>query len=470
METIFSIVKNIQEEIESKFVSCNITTNYFIKGFALKTQTREAVFLTYYSNQIQDKLKIGKQLIFSDGSKRLILKTEVCHDMLVIFYNGDFLDGTVVGYPNEITINPLESFSEVSLNTFDSEMLKRYFCILPFRNADIEISGDVLFCCPMYTNNYSIGNIYTDTIENIWNGEKAKKFRYSVCKGNFEYCNNDCFFLLSAARGETCLDYSALREREQFSSLTTSNEDYTLNNYPEEITLLLDASCNLHCRSCRKEVYMMNREESEKLYDVLINKIKPLLCNCKVLHLMPSGEFLASAALLKFMGTLTRNEFPLLKYGFVTNGQLFSKNKWDHLNSFNGIPIASIMVSIDASNKETYESLRLGAHWETLLQNLDFIKSLRSTKTVRFLGFNFVVQKSNYLQMEDFVEFASQYRVDVIYFQRINCAMDIDYSDSEKNELDVCCKDNLHYSEVVEIFERISKNNRGITINHCLGK
>ena len=87
------------------------------------------------------------------------------------------------------------------------------------------------------------------------------------------------------------------------------------------------------------------------------------------------------------------------------------------------------------------------------------------------MGFNFVVQKDNYRQIESFVKFAGQYAVDAIFFQRINFEMDLAYSDAEKKELDVCSENSPHYAEVAAVFDRLAAKNYGFAIhNNCISR
>ena len=57
------------------------------------------------------------------------------------------------------------------------------------------------------------------------------------------------------------------------------------------MTLQLDRSCNLCCKTCRSKPYVMGKEESDKLYDTLVSKLRPLLRNCRTFHVLPRENF-----------------------------------------------------------------------------------------------------------------------------------------------------------------------------------
>jgi radical SAM protein with 4Fe4S-binding SPASM domain len=50
-------------------------------------------------------------------------------------------------------------------------------CFAPFYGAVIKPNGDVRFCPDEWIDDYTIGNIRDDTLENIWNNKKARYFR-----------------------------------------------------------------------------------------------------------------------------------------------------------------------------------------------------------------------------------------------------------------------------------------------------
>lgn len=290
-------------------------------------------------------------------------------------------------------------------------------CQNPFNSIEILPRGEVYTCCSASLQyGYYLGNIYeTDNFEQIWNGERAKKLRYSVTMGNFEYCNRFCKWL------------SQRSVSDPYSPLILRNENYRYNNFrdcsietpPKYISLCCDESCNLTCRSCRSKLNIWEKDKSEKLYSSLMKNVFPLLDKAESLSALGSGEFFASFALQKFFKVISKDRFPNLSIFIITNGQLFTKKKWEECSNLHEINI-SLAVSVDAASKKTYEYLRRGASWDILCENLKFISQLRRVGKIKALQFNFVVQSKNYKEITDFVEFAHSYSVDSIEFQRLS--------------------------------------------------
>ena len=55
-----------------------------------------------------------------------------------------------------------------------------YICGQGFKEVELKENGDITPCCPVWTNFYSFGNVFENSIEEIMNSEKAKNFRKSL--------------------------------------------------------------------------------------------------------------------------------------------------------------------------------------------------------------------------------------------------------------------------------------------------
>ncbi|MBI5121354.1 MAG: SPASM domain-containing protein [Rhodospirillales bacterium] len=437
----------------------NIGGEYY-KGVAISDANCAALAIANIG-RAKRILQPGACINFENWSQRKILSVEDCGHFLRVVCDGSAFDPDIYGYPNRFSVDG------IFVSNTKLEGMRKYACRGPFENFDIQFDGRVFFCCPLFTNGYALGNIFQDDIDSIWNGERARRFRRSVSCGDFEYCNDLCYFLSEAKQGKIPDQDSVLVAREQFSSWIGDTDDCNLSYMPTSITIQLDRSCNLVCKSCRKSKYIKNSEQSEKLRELLEAKIRPLLQNCEALHLMASGEVLASKAMTSFMKSLSATDFPRLRYGLISNGQLLSNKKWEEIFEPSGIPVAYISLSIDAANKETYEKLRLGGSWTRLIKNIKFMQRQRQTGKIGKLYFNFLVQKENFRQIREFLQLAVDFSVDAVFFQRISFNMDMNYSDDEKREINVCSPDHPDYKEVVETLASL-QNNQGITVyNNC---
>jgi len=338
---------------------------------------------------------------------------------------------------------------------------QKWICMRPFERLIITHGGDVICCCANQTKRtHILGNVFTNTYEEIWNSDNYKKLRYCVSQGNFEYCYDSCPVLVNK---ELYQDVVFPREKSVYHF--DRWQDASLDTTPKEINIGPDPSCNLHCVSCRKNVVVISKEENEKNYDMLMKVVKPMLKDCRRI-IFSRGEFFFSESLQAFCKTLSKLEYPNLKIDMVTNGQLFTPQKWSWLENVRDL-ISCINVSIDAATKETYEKLRRGGKWNVLCDNMEFIASLKNKKEIDFLYISFVVQDENFREIPRFVELGKKWGVDRIVFARVfNTGS---YTTDELKQADVFNHKHVHYGEAKCILQKIKEETKDIEIQeNCL--
>jgi len=343
----------------------------------------------------------------------------------------------------------------------DSER-KKWVCVKPFTSIEINTNFVHACCSNYFKNDFSMGNAYTGTFEEVWNSDNAKKLRYSVSNGNFEYCNETyCNALRNPSRHPEIMFPRGITNVE-----VKKWEDYFLKTTPNRIHLSCDSSCNLRCSSCRDNVFVKSDEENEKTASMLENFVRPALRNCTTLSSLGNGEFFVSKPILQFYQTLSKQEFPLLKLDIITNGTLFNPERWGKLSNLKGM-VNQITISIDAAEKETYEKLRRGGRWEVLYSNMEFISSLKVSNEINEIVMSFVVQKENFRQMSDYVALAKKWNADKVTFRRLKSLRT--YSREAYIENDVFNKINSDYKEAAQILFGIIEKEKDIIISdNCI--
>lgn len=253
------------------------------------------------------------------------------------------------------------------------------FCSLPFDTLQIDHDGDVQLCDCQYHMPYTIGNIYKNTLTEIWNSESGKKVRQSVLDEEFTYCSWNCSHL------------PLLPLRPQFIS--------PVPEFPVKIKIDLDRSCNLKCASCRETTIMEKNGTRIQKQIEIFDEIKQWAVSnpTKILKILPmaSGEIFASHSGLHFLNSLTNLEVKNIKLHITTNGTLLFRNR-DMLIKLNEL-ISQIDISIDAATPETYALVR-GGDWSELMQGIEFVKNHMQTP----LSLNFCIQQQNWKEIEQF--------------------------------------------------------------------
>ena len=92
-----------------------------------------------------------------------------------------------------------------------------------------------------------------------------------------------------------------------------------------------------------------------------------------------------------------------MRFDIITNALLLPKF-WDKVKHQR---FGSLLVSIDAATRETYEKIRVGGRWEALLRSLSLIKENRH----RFhpVSINMTVMRSNYREIPKFIDLADSF-------------------------------------------------------------
>ena len=137
------------------------------------------------------------------------------------------------------------------------------FCPQPFNRIEIYENGDVYNCCPPFINHYSIGNIFKSSFDEIWNGERQKVLRNKILHGDFSLCSDLC-------------------HRKNQEEVNEKNYKEIVFEFPEEISISSDNTCNVRCKICRDENFHteFNKQHLEEEID---NIWLPILKNAKLL-------------------------------------------------------------------------------------------------------------------------------------------------------------------------------------------
>lgn len=279
---------------------------------------------------------------------------------------------------------------------------------------EITPKGYVYLCCPMWLPT-EIGNVYEQSLLDIWNSQQAQDIRSSILDGSFSFCDkNQCPFLTQI--GNPVLPIGKVADLRHVEIIQNKKVRIT---YPRWVNLSYDRSCNLACPSCRIN-FIRDRGANFSRLKLLQNRVvEELLPHIEWLYVTGSGDPFGSRLFRELLRSLRTEDYPELRIYLHTNGMLFNHYQW---NKMEGIrrSVKWVQVSIDAATPSTYHKNRVGGKWDVLMDNLHFISQLRANGPVETFEISFVVQQNNFRQMHDFVKLGEQLGVDCVIFESLD--------------------------------------------------
>lgn len=181
-----------------------------------------------------------------------------------------------------------------------------------------------------------------------------------------------------------------------------------LESKPRVITAVLTTKCNVKCLMCdlhKKKQY----ELPEKTKDELLKAI-PYLERIVLL----GGEIFLYSHFEEIIDVAMK--YPV-NIDIITNGTLLTPNIVEKLVQCNG----DIAISVDGTTKEIHERIRKGIDFDKVVENIKLINEMRKKYNSKItLKLYVTIMKSNYRQLEDFIEFAHDYSFDFIFINSVN--------------------------------------------------
>jgi MoaA/NifB/PqqE/SkfB family radical SAM enzyme len=209
------------------------------------------------------------------------------------------------------------------------------------------------------------------------------------------------------------------------SELEISQKKLIVNAKMRNLIVTLSTACNLKCVMC--EARQLN-------WKIPKNILEEVISNFVYLERLvwQGGE----AFLVDYFDELIEKaaKFPHLRQVITTNGLLIDERRAENLVKSN----VDLTFSIDGVTKEVYEKIRQGAEFDLLMRNLNNFNKARKKYNSPLLNTNLhaVIMRSNYHQLEAYVDFAKEHEFKLIAFLPIGGNFDnpenIFYTQDEK--------------------------------------
>ncbi len=187
-----------------------------------------------------------------------------------------------------------------------------------------------------------------------------------------------------------------------------------IRSRPLRIHLEVNDVCNLRCLMCARQSEQFPKNRGEMPFEV-IDRLTPLISFAEYVGLAGNGEpFLHS----RIMDILERIVDAGSVPSVVTNATLLDEECIDRLLSLKKV---ILVCSIDSAKKETFEYIRRGANFESVIENLRMLKRKKDVRGQVFPIVNFIVcvMKQNVDELSDLVRLAHEVGAPLVLAQNI---------------------------------------------------
>jgi radical SAM protein with 4Fe4S-binding SPASM domain len=187
--------------------------------------------------------------------------------------------------------------------------------------------------------------------------------------------------------------------------------------WPQYLTIMNTYKCDLECPMCFKQlddVFNMSLPDMDwSIFEKVAHETFPHL---RLINLSVSGEPLVSRTIFRELELM---RFYGVKTDITTNGMpLARRGLLDAL-----VPVChALTVSFDGGTKETFEYVRKGANWDTVLKNLRLFNSMRNRYAPEdrpIFRMNHVYQYANARELTKVVELAKDVGIDFLNVEHI---------------------------------------------------
>ncbi len=183
------------------------------------------------------------------------------------------------------------------------------------------------------------------------------------------------------------------------------------SNSPVQLMLGLTNVCNLHCAFCPYCGFCMRKtEQPEEIPLNIVEELAPYMENARFINPSGRGEPLLYRNFKNFL-EICRDHDGLQVMQLINNGTQLHRFSPEMLRDIN-----VICISVDSVNKETFELLRCGAHFEQVMEN---ITNLRSSLPSAVLQWNVVVNRLNIAELYDIFCTAREIGINYISFNDV---------------------------------------------------
>jgi MoaA/NifB/PqqE/SkfB family radical SAM enzyme/tetratricopeptide (TPR) repeat protein len=285
--------------------------------------------------------------------------------------------------------------ADETLRNFAGKAVKSA-CYAPFVQLYLTPTGEVLACCRNQT--FILGDLREQRLAEIWNGGKISALRKALTEYKFNL-------------GCTYCQWESHRRGDSFAIRLMSDHLPVLSPdpvWPSVIEFNGSNTCNLECIMCCGENSSSIRANLQglpplpKIYDDrFFEDLRSFLPHLQFINILGGEPFLSAET--HRIWDMMIEEGLLVPCRVTTNGTQFNQKVE---RAIRAVPM-HITLSLDGVTKETYESIRHRANFETVISNLHRFHAYTRERGTNF-GISYCLMRQNWREVGDIALLAEE--------------------------------------------------------------
>lgn len=271
-------------------------------------------------------------------------------------------------------------------------------CPAPFLVMDFDPEGNVHACCVGAL--HPLGNVGSQSIREIWEGERAQVLRRALARDDFDFGCGSCRHRVAEGSGPPDLEY--------YRTMPPSPDPA----WPQVMAFALNNTCNLQCVMCGgnfSSKIRSQREQRPKLeppyHDRFYDELAEFLPHLRRVEFRGGEPFLIREN-QRVWDLIVEQDLDL-EVQATTNGTVWNEEVERVLDA---LPF-QITMSMDGVTAETNEAIRIGTDHAEVLENFERFARYAAEKGTR-LDLSFCLLRHNWHEVADIIEHADRLGVD----------------------------------------------------------
>lgn len=239
--------------------------------------------------------------------------------------------------------------------------------------------------------------LYQSDLESLYRGQMRLIQTYN-CQGKYLEAMQESERAANFISKESLMYKNMLQ-----NEIDISQRNVSLSCRIRALTVTLTNKCNLSCIMCKS---------ISKPWDLPGESIPAIIALFPYLErlMWQGGEVFLYPGFKELLKEASR--FPMRQI-IATNGHLIDAESAEIMVRSK----VELTFSIDGATKDVYEHIRRGGQFEKVISNLNLVNELRQKLNPDMqTRLNVLVMRSNYHQVEQFLDFAKQYKFNTVFF------------------------------------------------------